>query len=163
VRESILEAVLGTEDHLIVVREGHDVRTNKMVPRAVVATELFESLLASVDTESRSGVARRLEIEHPRQPYDERCFEPGRLIPGAPWGFDDNELAGALARRDQARWRAPFLVEPLEPVGSEVIELSALHRFLRNPTAAFFNTRLEARLPRPEDDTPPPWPWTSGA
>jgi exodeoxyribonuclease V gamma subunit len=154
VRESILEAVLAARDHLVVVREGHDVRTNQVVPRAVPTTELYESVLASVATEGRSEVARRLEIEHPRQPYDERCFEPGRLIPGVPWGFDGNGLAGALARRGQATRRAPFLGEPLDLVPSDVVELSALHRFLRNPTAAFFSTRLGARLPRPEDDLP---------
>jgi exodeoxyribonuclease V gamma subunit len=136
------------------VREGHDVRTNQPVPRAVPTTELYESLLASVATGARTEVARRLEIDHPRQPYDERCFEPGRLVAGTPWGFDGDELAGALARRSQATWRQPFLEEPLDPVTSDVIELSVLHRFLRNPTAAFFSARLEARLPRPEDDTP---------
>ena len=59
-----------------------------------------------------------------------------------------------MARRSQATRAQPFLDEPLEPVVSDVIELSALHWFLRNPTAAFFSSRLEARLPRPEDDTP---------
>jgi exodeoxyribonuclease V gamma subunit len=154
VRESLLEAVLAAQDHLVVVRDGHDVRTNQVVPKAVPTTELYESLLASVATGARSEAARRLEIEHPRQPYDERCFEPGRLIAGVPWGFDGNELAGAVARREQATWRAPFLEEPLDPAVSDVVELSALHRFLRNPTAAFFGSRLEARLPRPEDDRP---------
>jgi exodeoxyribonuclease V gamma subunit len=153
-RETLLEAVLAARDHLVVVRDGHDVRTNQAVPMAVPTTELYESLLASVAPGQRAEVARRLEIDHPRQPYDERCFEPGRLIPGSPWGFDGNELAGALARRDQAVRRAPFLAEPLDPVTTEVIELSTLHRFLRNPTAAFFSARLEARLPRPEEDTP---------
>lgn len=97
-RQSLLEAVLAAQDHLVVVREGHDVRTNQAVPRAVPTTELYESLLASVAAEHRHLVASRLELEHPRQPYDDRCFEPGRLIAGTPWGFDSNELAGALAR-----------------------------------------------------------------
>ena len=153
-RETLLEAVLAAQDHLVVVREGHDVRTNQPVPRAVPTTELFESLLASVATVARSEVAGRLEIDHPRQSYDERCFEPGRLVAGTPWGFDRDELAGALARRSQATGAQPFLAEPLDPVASDVIELSALHRFLRNPTAAFFDSRLEARLPRSEDATP---------
>jgi exodeoxyribonuclease V gamma subunit len=153
-RETLLEAVLAAQDHLVVVREGHDVRTNQPVPRAVPTTELYESVLASVVPEARTEVAGRLEIDHPRQPYDERCFEPGRLVAGTPWGFDGDELAGALARRSQAIRAQPFLAEPLDPVMSDVIELSALHRFLRNPTAAFFNSRLEARLPRPEDATP---------
>ncbi len=153
-RETLLEAVLAAQDNLVVVREGHDVRTNQPVPRAVPTTELYESLLASVAVEARADVAHRLEIEHPRQPYDERCFEAGRLVAGTPWGFDAGELAGAVARRTQAIERQPFLDEPLNPVTSDVIELSTLHRFLRNPTAAFFSSRLEARLPRPEDDTP---------
>ncbi len=153
-RETLLEAVLAAQDHLVVVREGHDVRTNQPVPRAVPTTELYEAVLASVAAEARTAVSRRLEVDHPRQPYDERCFEPGRLVAGAPWGFDRDELAGALARRSQATRAQPFLEEPLDPEMSEVIELSALHRFLRNPTAAFFGSRLEARLPRPEDDTP---------
>jgi exodeoxyribonuclease V gamma subunit len=153
-RETLLEAVLAAQDHLVVVREGHDVRTNQPVPRAVPTTELFESLLASVGVEARSGVAERLEIEHPRQAYDERCFEPGRLVADTPWGFDRDELAGAVARRSQAVRRPVFLEEPLDELTSDVIELSALHAFLRNPTAAFFSGRLEARLPRPEDDTP---------
>ena len=153
-REALLEAVLTAQDHVVVVREGYDVRTNQPVPRAVPTTELSESLLASVATEARAEVADRLEIDHPRQSYDERCFEPGRLVAGTPWGFDGDELAGALARRTRATRAEPFLAEPLDPVASDVIELSALHRFLRNPTAAFFSARLEARLPRPEDATP---------
>ncbi|HEY5098027.1 MAG TPA: hypothetical protein VII46_08255, partial [Acidimicrobiales bacterium] len=153
-RETLLEAVLAAQDHLVVVREGHDVRTNQPVPRAVPTTELYESLLASVAAEARTAVAGRLEIDHPRQPYDERCFEPGRLVAGPPWGFDGDELAGALARRSQAIRARPFLDEPLDPVVSDVIDLSVLHRFLRNPSAAFFSARLEASLPRPEDATP---------
>ena len=154
VREALLEAVLAAQDHLVVVREGHDVRTNQPVPRAVPTTELYESVLASVAAGARTEVARRLEIQHPRQPYDERCFEPGRLIVGTPWGFDADDLAGAQARRSRSTRPRPFLEDPLEPISSEVIELSVLHGFLRNPTAAFFSSRLEARLPRPEDDTP---------
>ena len=153
-RETLLEAVLAAQDHLVVVREGHDVRTNQPVPRAVPTTELYESVLASVAAEASTEVARRLEIGHPRQPYDERCFESGRLIAGTPWGFDRGELAGARARRTQDSRARPFLEDPLDPVPSDVIELSALHRFLRNPTAAFFSARLEARLPLREDDTP---------
>jgi exodeoxyribonuclease V gamma subunit len=153
-RETLLEAVLAAQDHLVVVRDGHDVRTNQAVPRAVPTAELYESVLASVEAGARAVVARRLEIDHPRLPYDERCFETGRLAAGTPWGFDHIELAGALARRDQATRRRPFLDEPLDSLTSDVIELSALHHFLRNPAAAFVGDRLAARLPRPEDETP---------
>ncbi len=54
-RETLLEAVLAAQDHLMVVREGHDVRTNQPMPRAVPTAELFEALMASV---ARRGSGR---------------------------------------------------------------------------------------------------------
>ena len=61
-RQSLLEAVLAAGDHLIVVRDGHDVRTNQQVPRAVVMAELFDAVsrwsnltaVRSLPTHSRS-------------------------------------------------------------------------------------------------------------
>ena len=153
-RETLLEAVLAARDHLVVVRDGRDVRTNQVVPRAVVTAELYESVLSSVVAGDRPHVAARLEVDHPRHPFDERCFEPGGLVEGTVWGFDRDELDGALARRGQSPRRPPFLDGPLEPVETGVIELSDLHRFLKNPTAAFFSERLGVRLPRPEDEAP---------
>jgi exodeoxyribonuclease V gamma subunit len=153
-RETLLEAVLAAQDHLVVVREGRDVRTNQVVPQAVVTAELYESVLSSVVAGDRPRVAARLEVDHPRHPFDERCFEPGGLVEGTVWGFDRDELDGALARRRQSPRRPPLLDGPLDPVESGVIELSDLHRFLRNPTAAFFSERLGVRLPRPEDEAP---------
>ena len=49
VRQSLLEAVLAAGDHLIVVRDGHDVRTNQEVPRSVVVAELFDAVTSLVD------------------------------------------------------------------------------------------------------------------
>jgi exodeoxyribonuclease V gamma subunit len=153
-RESLLEAVLAAGEHLVVVRDGRDVKTNQVVPRAVVTAELFEAVLSVVDPGLRPAVADRLEIDHPRQPFDERCFEVGRLVAGKAWGFDGGELDGALARRRQAVVRPPFLDTPLEPVDTDVIDLADLQRFFNDPVASFFSQRLQARLPREEDELP---------
>ena len=162
VRESLLEAVLAAEDHLVIVRDGHDVRTNQVIPQAVVTTELYEAVLASVDLDHRAAVAARLEIEHPRQAYDERCFEVDELVEGTPWGFDRDELDGALARRHRSSARSRFLERPIEPRTTDVIALSALHSFFVNPTAAFFSQGLEATVPRAREEAPSTLPLSIG-
>ncbi len=153
-RQTLLEAVLAAQDQLIVIRDGRDVKTNQVTPRAVVTSELFESVLASVEPGARRAVADRLEIDHPRHGFDERCFEAGRLVDGTAWGFDPGELAGAVARRHQADRRPPFLTAPLPPVAAEVIDLADLHRFFNDPSGAFLSQRLQLRLPRVEDEIP---------
>ena len=160
VREMLLEAVLAAQEQLVVVREGRDVKTNQPVPRAVVTAELLEAVLASVDAARRDDAAARLEINHPRHAFDERCFEVGRLVDGAAWSFDRGELVGALARRVRARRRPPFLAGPLGPVSTDVIDLAELHRFFTDPVGSFFSQRLQARLPRSEDEIPTVLPLT---
>ncbi len=153
-RETLLEAVLAAKDHLIVIRDGRDVKTNQVVPRAVVTSELFEVGPGVGRARARPDVADRLEIDHPRHAFDERCFEAGRLVDGTAWGFDRSELAGAMARRRQADRRPPFLAAPLDPVVAEVIDLADLHRFFNDPSGAFLSQRLQVRLPRVEDEIP---------
>jgi exodeoxyribonuclease V gamma subunit len=159
-RETLLEAVLAAQDHLVVVREGRDVRTNQPVPRAVVTAELFEAVLAPVAVAGREATAARLEINHPRHPFDERCFEVGRLVEATAWGFDRRGLAGARARRVRAQRRPPFMDGPLGPADTEVIDLADLHRFFADPAGSFFSQRLQARLPRPDDEIPAVLPLT---
>jgi exodeoxyribonuclease V gamma subunit len=157
-RESLLEAVLAAGDHLVLVRDGCDVRTNQPIPMSVAAAELFEAVMGVVAPAGRDALAHRLEISHPRQPFDERCFEVGRYLPGEPWGFDRGDLEGALARRSRSDTPPVFLASPLEPVDTEVVDLAELHAFLLNPATAFFQRRLEARIPRAEEKAPPTLP-----
>ncbi len=148
VRQSLLETVLSAGDHLIVVRDGHDVRTNQEIPRAVIAAELFDAVVSLVAPGDRSEVIEGLEIDHPRQPFDERSFERGALVPGEAWSFDTRSLDGALARRSRNPRATPFLPSPLATPSTDVIELDQLHRFFKNPTLYFLSDRLEARLPQ---------------
>jgi exodeoxyribonuclease V gamma subunit len=151
-RQSLLEAVLTAGDHLLVVHDGRDVRTNQEVPRAVPTAELFDAASALVEPGQRKDFGAQLETVHPRHPFDDRCFAEGALIPGAPWGFDRTDFRGAEARRSRVRTASRFLGDPLDPIGGEVIELARLHAFLRNPAKAFLTQRLETRLPDRDEE-----------
>lgn len=150
-RQALLEAVLAAGDHLVVVRDGRDVRTNQEIPRSLVAAELFEAVLSLDEAEQRPALAEDLEVRHPRHPFDEKCFVDGALGEVGPWGFDPSDLEGARARRSRSAGARPFLVDPLPSGHREVIDLSDLHSFLKNPVAAFVAQALEARLPRREE------------
>ena len=150
-RQALLESVLSAEEYLLVVRDGHDVRTNQEVPPAVVVAELRDTLLAAVHPDDRSEFGDRLEVHHPRQPFDERAFTAGALHGEQPWGFDGSALAGALARRERSSLVAPFITAPFPRDDSTVIELAELRDFLRHPIRYFLHRRLGLRLPRRED------------
>jgi exodeoxyribonuclease V gamma subunit len=150
-REALLEAVLAAGDQLLVFRDGRNPRTNQEIPRAVAMAELYESVLDAVRPPLRAEVSRRLEIDHPCHPFDERCFTPDGLVEGTRWGFGSGDLAGARARRDRQKDKPPFLTEPLPPAGTEVIELSDLQAFFDDPTGAFLRQRLGVRVPRRAD------------
>ncbi len=145
-RQSLLEAVLAAGDHLVVLRDGHDVRTNQRVPRSVVAAELFDAVSSLVEHEG-DDEPPGLEVDHPRHAFDRRCFEGGALIAGTPWGFDPTDLDGARARLRREHRPTPFLEEALPAVDQDVIELDALVSFFENPTRHFLRARIGASLP----------------
>ena len=55
---ALLEAVLAAGDHLLVVRDGRDVRSNHAVPQVVPAAELFDAVVALVRRGGPAGDAR---------------------------------------------------------------------------------------------------------
>ncbi|MDA8275691.1 MAG: exodeoxyribonuclease V subunit gamma [Actinomycetota bacterium] len=160
VRQALLETVLAARDVLVVVRDGRDVRTGRPVPPATPVAELRDAVLAAVDPRDRPVVAARLEVEHPRHGTDPACFEVGAVLPGRPFGFDPNGLAGARARLRTAV-PEPFLAGPLperpDPIEG-VVDLAALGRFLEDPTASFLRDRLRLHVGRasePDEDVLP--------
>lgn len=161
-RQSMLETVLSAGSHLVVVRDGSDVRTNQPVPMPVALAELRDAVTASVAAGHRQAFADTLEIAHPRQPFDERCFgavgEPDDQP--IPLSFDETSRRAALGRRRRDDVRPAFLAAPLPPPPAEridtvTIDLSDLHRFLRSPIRCFLERRLELRLPRSVDAPSP--------
>lgn len=147
-RQALLDAVLAARDRLVLIREGADVRTNQSVPQAVPVAELVEAVLATVHPDHRAAVAKRLEVQHPRQAFDERCFVAGELGTDGAFSFDHGAHRGAAARRERRSADWTFLRAPLVAPELSVIELSSLHAFLKDPTAAFVRDRLGVRFPR---------------
>ncbi len=146
-RQALLEAVLAARDRLVLIREGNDVRTNQVVPRAVPVAELVDAVLASVHPDQRPAVAARLEVRHARQAFDESAFRPGQVVADRPWSYDVQAHQGALARRRRDHGAHEFLQHRLAPVPTPVIELAELHDFLRDPVAHFVRRRLGVRFP----------------
>ncbi|MGD0312646.1 MAG: exodeoxyribonuclease V subunit gamma [Acidimicrobiales bacterium] len=151
-RQALLEAVLAAGDHLVVTRDGRDVRTNRVIPRSVAASELFEAVVALVAAEERPALVRRLEVDHPRHPFDEPCFVTGGLFPDVTWGFNPNDLDGAMARRSRVAEDRPFLTSRLERAPSPVIDIADLRDFLAGPVRTFVTRALDVRLPRSSEE-----------
>ncbi len=152
-RQSLLEAVLAAGDHLLVVRDGRDVRSNHVVPRVVPAAELFDAVLSLVPAgDHRDRLHSRLEIVHPRHPFDERCLVPGELIDDVPWSFDEADLRAADGRRHRPNRRRPFLASGLEIEVDTTIELADLRSFLLDPVGWFLGRSLDVNLPRSTDE-----------
>ena len=146
-RQSLLEAVLAARERLVIIRDGHDVRTNHVVPPAVPVAELTDALCAMIEPDRRPGFRRNLELHHPRQPFAEAVFTPGGLIGQGSWGFDRAAYEGAVARRARVHGRHDFLSAPFPANDEPVIELSELHAFLKEPVPYFVRRRLGLRLP----------------
>jgi exodeoxyribonuclease V gamma subunit len=119
VRQALLEAVLAAGDHLVVTLTGHNVRTNQKVPAAVAFAELRDTVVATLSSSTVDAYAERIETIHPRQPFDDRCFQPGALHRPGPWGFDPGALAGARSRSDRRTTIAPLMTGPLGPADPE--------------------------------------------
>ena len=152
-RESLLEAVLAAGDHLVVVRDGRDVRSNHLVPRVVPAAELFDAVLAlAPEGDGRIRLGERLEVEHPRHPFDERCLRPGGLVDGTVWSFDEAARRGASLRRTRPGSRPPFLTEGLPVPRQDVVSLDDLRTFLGDPVSWFLRRSLGASLPRAAEE-----------
>ena len=151
-RQWLLEAVLAARDHLVVVREGRDVRSSHAVPQVVPAAELFDAVVGLVPQGDRPAVRESLEITHPRHPFDEQCLVEDGLVPGSVWSFAPRDLDGAERRRNRPDHRQPFLGAPLEQHRIEVVEVEELHSFLRDPVSTFVRRSLGATLPRPVDE-----------
>jgi len=143
-RQAVLEAVLAADDHLVVFRNGHDIHTNIKIPRPTVVEELIDAITPHQTEELRD----RVEIRHPRQPFDERYFTEGGLVPGKVVGFDEDAFRGAQARRS----RGPQ-IEAGDPASSHeanggIVELVEMRSVLHNASRHHTGRVLQLKLPR---------------
>lgn len=147
-RQSLLEAVIATQDHLVIGHTGRSVLTNQRVPDAIALAELKDLLSRTVDDESAKALSGQVFIAHPRQANDARNFSGGEIVRSLPtWSFDAEALKGAVARARRSHEGEPFLAGPLEPEEQDQnIALGDLHDFLRHPVEAFLRQRLRLYL-----------------
>jgi exodeoxyribonuclease V gamma subunit len=129
-RQLLLDALMAATDRLIVTYTGNDERTNLVKPPAVPVGELLDL------------VGHDVVVRHPLQPFDQRNFERGALVPETTWSFDHVTLRGAQALSSERAPRAPFLSGPLPPLTSPVVELDDLVAFVGRPVRAFLRKRL---------------------
>ena len=150
-RQSLLETVLSAQDHLVVVRDGQDVRTGQVVPRAVAVAELVDAVVGLAPPGQQDELEEHIEVQHPRHGFDETCLEPGGLVPGVTWSFDPDDLRRAEARRSADPAALPAARPVIDVVRTDVIDLADLRVFLADPVAAFAASALQIGFPRIRD------------
>ncbi|WP_334143134.1 exodeoxyribonuclease V subunit gamma [Rhabdothermincola sp.] len=144
-RQALLETILAASDQVLITCTGRSIVTNQPVPPATVLAELREVVRSTVRPEDRDRVDHQLAIAHPRQPFDDHNFQPGRLR-SRPWSFDPQLLDAARSRRRKLE-PAPFLASPIDQRSEEHLDLADLHRVLGHPVKAFLSDTLDIVLP----------------
>lgn len=147
-RQLLLDAILATGEHLVVVHTGADPLTGERRPPAVPVGELLDVLDATCAPDAEGApVSCRLVRRHPLQPFDRRDFE------GDPFSFDPSALAGARRALGPRRPPPPFLPGPLPaPAHPGDVDLADLVAFLEHPVKAFLRQRLGVGVPGEGDD-----------
>jgi len=146
-RQSLLEIVMAARERLIIVRDGHDVRSSYKTPRVVPAAELFDAVVALALPGQRDELEERLEIGHPRHSFDETCVTDGGLVPGVVWSFDDGDRQAAGARRNPTLPSVLPVGQPIDRTSDGVLDLMELHAFLKDPMGAFATRSLQISFP----------------
>jgi exodeoxyribonuclease V gamma subunit len=136
-RQQLLDALMAASDRLIVTYTGNDERTNLPRPPAVPVGELLD-VIERTAPDARDQVV----VRHPLQPFDERNFAPGALVPDRVWSFDRVMQQGAVALQGERAEAPPFLAAPLPPLSAQVLELDDLVAFVSRPVRAFLRRRL---------------------
>ena len=110
-RQLLLDALMAAGERLIVTYTGNDERTNLPRPPAVPVGELLDVVDRTVAAE-QDRPRDRVVVRHPLQPFDQRNFAPGELVPDRVWSFDRVTLAGARALDAERTQPGPFLAGP---------------------------------------------------
>ena len=153
-RQSILEAMLAAQEKLIVTFTAFDPRTNLPASRSVEFLELEDTVIQTLTPTSQLLYRQKREIVHPRQSYDDRNFEAGRLGHDGPWSFNAAALAGARARRNQDLGPRPLLMDPIQISGEEgIFSIEDLREFLRHPVRCFLKKSLQIYRPFDQNET----------
>ncbi|MBA2740042.1 MAG: exodeoxyribonuclease V subunit gamma [Nocardioidaceae bacterium] len=142
-RQLLLDAVLAAQEHLVVVYNGADERTNAPRPPAVPLGEILDVVDATIRTDHGQPAREQVVVRHPLQPFDARNFRAGALGADRPFSFDRAALAGAKAAGRPREAARSFLPRPLAaPEPAHSLDLEALTAFLEHPVRGFLRQRL---------------------
>jgi exodeoxyribonuclease V gamma subunit len=146
-RQLLLDAITAATDKLVITYTGADEHSGHPRPPAVPLAELIDAL----DQTTPQPVRQRLVVEHPLQPFDVRCVEPGRLIPDVPFTFDPTVPLAARTAAGTRHDAQRFITEPLPAPPSGDVALVDLLKFFKDPVKGFFSA-LNYTLPWEVDE-----------
>jgi exodeoxyribonuclease V gamma subunit len=151
-RQILLDALMAATDRFVVTYTGRSERTNVPLSPAAPVAVLLDVVDRTVQLDdgwsARRGVAHprdAVTLEHPLQPFAERNFAIGALLPDRAWSFDRAGLDGARALLGEREERPPFFAEPLAPLASPLLTVDDLAAFVGNPTRFLLARRLGIR------------------
>ncbi|WP_040525466.1 exodeoxyribonuclease V subunit gamma [Gordonia effusa] len=155
-RQVFLDAITAARDHLLVFYSGADPVSGRVVPPAVVVSELIDAVntVLGADNRAQSPVLQR----HSLHAFDTANFDgspeetprsfDATLLPGA------RALAALSASGDKGVAKTLLSTAQLPPRAQADIELDDLVRFLVNPLEGFVRQRLGGQIPEAIDEHP---------
>ena len=152
-RQLMLDALLATEETLVITYTGADERTGAVRPPSVPVGELLDTLDDMAETAVGAPASTQVLVRHPLQPFDSRNVIPGALGPPRPFSFDPAVLRSAVAAAGPRVAPEPFLPHPLSPPAPDDIDLADLIALLQNPARGFLRQRIDVAV-RFKDDEP---------
>ncbi|MCZ7631494.1 MAG: exodeoxyribonuclease V subunit gamma [Microthrixaceae bacterium] len=159
-RHVLLDCILAAREHLVVLRNGHNVVTNQEIPATVAVAELTDALRATVRRTGHDPVTDRLTVEHPGNASTNQL--PHRLTPGSatpvppsaqlglerPWASTRRTARvrppATTRARHRGSWSTPW--HRFDPIRSRS---SDLQEFLTHPPRYFLRRVLELSIPHP--------------
>jgi len=147
-RALFLESLLAARDHLIITYTGRDPISNEPRPPAVPLSELMDAIDQSMVQEDALATEPPHKLvlrEHPTQAFSPRNFGPD---PKSARSYD-RALARCLLvppRETRVFRGAPLPEHPDQTIADSEVSLTALNRFLKNPSAIFLRDRLKVSL-----------------
>ncbi|MGY4720339.1 exodeoxyribonuclease V subunit gamma [Naumannella huperziae] len=146
-RQLLLDAIMATRQHLMIIHSGTSERTGERREPAIPVQELTDALQTMIGPDGLAAIT----TDHPLQP-----FAPDNFREPEPLSFDALALTGARAAAAPPRepidpWRATGLART-DPAA--MVELSDLTAFYTHPAREFLRQRAGLSL-WAQDDPPP--------
>jgi exodeoxyribonuclease V gamma subunit len=143
-RNMFFEALLSARQSVVITYTGMDVQSGTPIPPSGVVRELMDVLASGASDEADARSCPVL-VSHPMHAYSPAGYRKDASV--AHLSATDFEIAKALASGKRP-WPS-FIRESVETEAVREIDIDALIRFFRNPTAFFLQSALGLVLESP--------------